>query len=208
MPVVAGGTGLYLKCLLQGLADRPAADETLRARAEQMTRAELQAEAQRAAPEAYAALADKKNPRRLVRLLEHGGVSGDWKQESPAVIGLHVERDVLHQRIAQRVDNMYASGLLDEARGLLDRELSSTAQHAIGYAEAFAVLKNKMTVAEAKERTVIRTRQLAKRQRTWLRHQLNVKWIDTRNTRSLEKLAAEISNSWEKVPVSLQSGIR
>lgn len=248
-PIVAGGTGLYVKCLLAGLDELPAADEALRARAEKMTLAELQAEAKATAPEAYAALADNENPRRLVRLLEKfqcleksdekvpmsGNVdavsslrpSNHWKTELPKVVGLHVDREVLIKRIADRVDQMYAAGLIDEARGLIDLNLSVTALKAIGYAEAFAVLKNEMTEAQAKERTIIRTRQLAKRQMTWFRTQLNVEWVDATNFQCLEnkkgggsllrqgyggqaasfqcleKLAEEVSNVWKKVPVAL-----
>lgn len=205
-PVVAGGTGLYVKCLLAGLDDLPAADEALRARAEKMTLAELQAEAQKAAPEAFLALSDPENPRRLVRLLEQSCRPGSltrrrWREELPTVIGLHVERSVLHKRIAARVDEMYADGLIDEARGLVDLNLSSTAEKAIGYAEAFAVLRGDMSEAQARERTVIRTRRLAKRQMTWFRHQLNVEWVDTAKFQTLEDLASEISRVWKPVPV-------
>ena len=105
---------------------------------------------------------------------------------------------MLHQRIEKRVDSMYAAGLLDEARGLIELDLSSTALQAIGYAEAFAVLKNKMTLAEAKEKTVIRTRQLAKRQMTWFRNQLNVEWIDVSDFADLETLASSVAARWEK----------
>jgi tRNA dimethylallyltransferase len=213
-PIVAGGTGLYVKCLLAGLDDLPAADEALRARAEKMTLAELQAEAKKAAPAAYEALADKENPRRLIRLLEQScrpglrgrispGTRRSWDKELPTVVGLHVERDVLHQRIVERVEKMYSAGLIEEARGLAGLDLSSTAQHAIGYAEAFAVLRGEMSEAKAKEKTIIRTRQLAKRQMTWFRHQLQVEWINTADFPSLGKLAEQISRVWEKVPVKL-----
>ena len=202
-PIVAGGTGLYVKCLLAGLDPMPAADEALRARTEKMTLAELQAEARAAAPEAYAALADNENPRRLVRLLEHGGLPGTQKKELPVIVGLHMEREVLLKRIAARVENMYANGLIEEARGLMGLELSATAEKAIGYAEAFAVLRGEMTETQAKERTVIRTRQLAKRQMTWFRTQLNVEWVETQNFQTLEKLAEQVSKVWKKVPVNL-----
>lgn len=209
VPIVAGGTGLYVKCLLAGIDPMPPANEALRARAEKMSLLELQAEACAAAPEAYAALADQENPRRLVRLLEHGGVPKTRKKELPAVVGLYVEREVLLKRIAARVDRMYAAGLIDEARGLISSELSATAQKAIGYAEAFAVLNNEMTEAQAKERTVIRTRQLAKRQMTWFRTQLNVQWIRTAEFSSPEEIAEEVSNRWRQsgpVPVTFTAG--
>jgi len=206
--IVVGGTGLYVKCLLQGLDDLPTADEALRERTEKMPLAELQAEARRASPEAYEALADKENPRRLVRILEGKKSSDSWKSEMPTVIGLHVERDVLNRRIAERVEKMYAGGLLEEARGLLDLQLSSTAQHAIGYAEAFAVLRGEMTEAQAKEKTVIRTRQLSKRQMTWFRHQLKVEWIETADFPNLGQLADRVYNTCkEGGPVPL-AGIR
>jgi tRNA dimethylallyltransferase len=206
--IVVGGTGLYVKCLLQGLDDVPTADEALRERTEKMPLAELQAEARRAAPEAYEALADKENPRRLIRLLEGKKSSDSWKGEMPTVLGLHVERDVLNRRIAERVEKMYAGGLLQEARGLLGLQLSSTAQHAIGYAEAFAVLRGEMTEAQAKEKTVVRTRQLSKRQMTWFRHQLKVEWIETADFPGIGKLADKVYNVWkEGGPVPL-AGIR
>jgi tRNA dimethylallyltransferase len=198
-PIVAGGTGLYVKCLLQGLDDLPTADAALRERTEKMTLAELQAEARLVAPEAYEALADKENSRRLVRLLEGKKISESWKTEMPVVIGLNVKRDELHRRIAARVGKMYAGGLLEEARHLAGLKLSSTAQHAIGYAEAFAVLRGEMTAAEAKEKTIIRTRQLSKRQMTWFRHQLNVQWIETAEFPDTKSLADKIAGVWEKV---------
>jgi len=207
-PIVAGGTGLYVKCLLQGLDDLPTADEALRERTEKMPLAELQAEAQTSAPEAYEALADKENPRRLIRLLEGKKTSDSWQSEMPVVIGLHVERDELHRRIAARIEKMYAGGLLDEARGLAGLKLSPTAQHAIGYAEAFAVLRGEMTESQAREKTIIRTRQLSKRQMTWFRHQLNVKWIETAAFADLGQLADKVYNACrESGPVPL-AGVR
>ena len=93
---------------------------------------------------------------------------------------------------------MYANGLLDEARSLIELDLSQTALQAIGYAEAFAVLNNEMTMEEAQEKTVVRTRQLAKRQMTWFRNQLSVHWIDTAEYPDIEKLAEAVSSEWEK----------
>ena len=77
-------------------------------------------------------------------------------------------------------------------------ELSSTALQAIGYAEAFAVVKQEMTLAAAKEKTIIRTRQLAKRQMTWFRNQLNVEWINAAQFPNTESLAAAVVQAWEK----------
>ena len=204
--IVAGGTGLYVKCLTEGFDDVPPENAALRAELEKLNFQALETRAQAEAAGLYEKLTpdDQKNPRRLIRILEKACGAGfpsgsSWgAKPRPALVGLHVERSVLHKRIEKRVEMMYADGLLDEARGLLDLNLSTTALQAIGYAEAFAVLKDEMTIAEAKERTVIRTRQLSKRQMTWFRNQLNVEWIPVTEFQSLEKLAQAVSNAWKK----------
>ncbi len=213
--IVSGGTGLYVKCLTEGFDDVPPENIELRAELESLKMDALGSRAKEEASEFYDRLTpdDRQNPRRLIRILEKS--SGGWSAsttgrkglhpssswnsvQKPTLVGLHMEREVLHKRIAQRVERMYASGLLDEAEGLIKLELSSTALQAIGYAEAFAVLKNEMGVDEAKERTIIRTRQLAKRQLTWFRNQLNVEWIDISEFSTLEDLAKAVLKAWKK----------
>lgn len=200
--IVAGGTGLYVKCLTEGFDDVPPANAELRAELEALSFHALEKRAKEEALEFYNQLTldDQQNPRRLIRILEKKvPVVGKWNvKPKPTLIGLHVEREVLHKRIEQRVEEMYAAGLLDEARGLIKLELSSTALQAIGYAEVFAVLNNEMTLEAAKEKTVIRTRQLAKRQMTWFRNQLNVEWINTAEFPTVETLAEAVSTAWKK----------
>ena len=212
--IVTGGTGLYVKCLTEGFGDVPPENKELRAGLEALDFDALKKRAQKEAAELYGRLTedDQQNPRRLIRILEkvvEGTPSpataeakyyGSWNSRpKPVLVGLHVEREVLHKRIEQRVDKMYAAGLLDEARGLLGVNLSSTAMQAIGYAEAFAVLHGEITVDEAREKTIIRTRRLAKRQMTWFRNQLNVEWIDAAGYPTLEKLAEAVSLAWKRV---------
>ena len=76
--------------------------------------------------------------------------------------------------------------------------LSRTARQAIGYAEAFAVLSGELTVPQAKDRTCARTRRLAKRQRTWFRHQLNAAWVDVTDTTALPELAEVVVECWRE----------
>ncbi len=216
--IVAGGTGLYVKCLTEGFDDVPPANEKLRAELEALDVQSLEHRAKEKAPDLYETLTedDRQNPRRLIRILEKvcggspsaasmdrgdaGPPKKSWNSHPrPTLVGLHCEREEQLRRIGQRVDKMYADGLLDEARGLIDLDLSATALQAIGYAEAFAVLRNEMTLDEAKEKTVIRTRQLAKRQMTWFRNQLHVQWIDTAQFPSLEQLAEAVKCEWQKV---------
>ena len=118
----------------------------------------------------------------------------------PAVklVGLQIERARLHQRIQDRVEQMYADGLLDEA-ALLTALISSTARQAIGYAEALACLAGEYTQAEAVERTVIRTRQLAKRQMTWFRNQMDVEWIEVEADTTVEAVADAVEVAWARM---------
>lgn len=196
--IVTGGTGLYFSALLRGLDSAPAGNPALREQLEALPLAELQA---RLANRGVT-LPDMANPRRLVRALEILECGGELPQrwqttERPPLLALTWTRATLHQRIAQRVDQMYAQGLLEETQALRDRYpvWSPTAQQAIGYAEALAVLDGTMTLAQAKERTVIRTRQLARRQETYLRHQFNLTWIAADGL-SLEALADRVAQAW------------
>lgn len=209
--IVAGGTGLYIKCLTEGFDDVPPENEELRAELETLAFHELEKRARTDAPDLYSELTedDRQNPRRLIRILEReaGGdgaanrpQSGLWNSRpKPTLVGLHVEREEQIRRIDQRVDRMYAAGLLDEAQELMKLDLSPTAQQAIGYAEAFAVLRNEMALDEAREKTAIRTRQLAKRQMTWFRNQLNVEWVNTSEGAKVEQIAEQVLAHWERI---------
>ncbi len=215
--IVAGGTGLYVKCLTEGFDDVPPENEDLRAALESLEFHALEKRAQQDATELYNDLTedDRQNPRRLIRILERSECRdgstkrpqhGSWNSRPrPALVGLRVDREEQLRRIELRVDKMYASGLLEEARALSALELSPTALQAIGYAEAFAVLQNRMSVEEAREKTIIRTRQLAKRQMTWFRNQLNVKWIEADGYPTIEQLAGAVLEAWAKIgPVQIQ----
>ncbi len=185
-PVLVGGTGFYIKSLLAGAAlsgVRP--NPGLRAELQELQAAAgVQALAQRLGvldPDRLAEL-DAKNPRRLMRAIEIAE-SGEPQADAPPpleakVLGIRVEPATLNERIEQRVERMYATGLLPETQRLLDAGygLDLPSMSGIGYAEAAAHLAGTLTLSDARERTTIRTRQYARRQRTWLRHQLCVDW--------------------------------
>jgi len=204
--IVAGGTGLYVRCLLQGLDPAPGPDAAARAEAGALLDsggvAALAARLREAAPGAR--VRDERNPRRLVRAYERA-VRGDaapgvaWAAPGPRIVGLQPDRALLARRIGARARAMFEGGLLDEARALRAAfpALSATARQAIGYREAFAVLDGAMSVAEAVERTAIRTRQLAKRQMTWFRHQADVDWVPVGGGMTVESVAAEVLRRWE-----------
>ncbi len=207
--IVAGGTGLYVKSLTHGLEDRPGADLDLREKWEKRLEIDgvggLQDALRKADSKAFEALVDKENPRRLIRALESVGSTHrpqKWKDvdSEPILVGLSMDPKLLHERIAQRVKIMYAEGLVTEVKSLLalDLPMSETAQQGIGYAEAIAFIDGRMTQAEAMERTVIRTRRLAKRQRTWFRNQAQVSWVEVTPDSCVEELAEQVEDVWEK----------
>ena len=225
--VVAGGTGLYIKALLHGL-DAPPSDPAARARWTALfesgglsaLRAAIDTN-----PSARALLPDSDlaNPRRLIRALERAESSNRLHSSTPPLLhpstpplphsstpplphsstfvaGLTMSRDRLATRIMARIDKMFKNGLIDEAIAVREASggLSSTACGAIGYAEALAVADGKMTRDEATERIAARTRQLAKRQFTWFRHQLNVKWVEVGETDNPATLGPKVLEIWKR----------
>ncbi|MFM7137394.1 MAG: tRNA (adenosine(37)-N6)-dimethylallyltransferase MiaA [Planctomycetota bacterium] len=187
-----GGTPLYLRALRDGLAELPAADPGLRAN--------LLAEASAAGPEAlHARLATLDPPaaarihphdtKRIVRALEVATLTGrplsaahspqpDPLFESRLMI-LDVSRAALTARIDRRVEAMFASGIVEETAAALAAPggIGPTASQAAGYTEAIDLLAGRIDRPEAIRRTQARTRQLAKRQRTWFRSFKNATWI-------------------------------
>ncbi len=200
---VTGGTGLYIKSLIHGLDPSCEVPADLRERLSSATPEALRTILTNAGIDPGQALADPANPRRLQRAAEltllGQPIPSRWRELQPSpILALRYPRETLHQRIAQRVDQMYEMGLLEETTRLLDTYplWSNTAQKAIGYAEAIACISGDMTLAQAKERTIIRTRQLARRQETWLNHQTLVTWITPTTTDSLDTIAQIVFESW------------
>jgi len=208
--MVAGGTGLYIKSLTHGLSVLPKANVKLRLELEDILAtkglAALQNMLHETAPDRFEALDDKANPRRVIRAIElaRSGAtapSTGWNNKTShgTLTGLRINKELLDRRIRHRVACMYDKGLLDEVKQLTATgPLSATATAAIGYAEAIECIKGLITVEEAMERTVVRTRQLAKRQMTWFRGQASVDWIDVDANMSGCDIAAAVKESWRR----------
>jgi len=208
LPILAGGTGLYFRALLRGLAPMPEADPGLRAEigAEARERGwpALHAELARVDPEAARRIRPT-DPQRIQRALEVFRLTGRpisaWHGETTNVPRLPVkvlklvvaprDRAVLHERIAARFDAMLAAGFLDEVRALRDlprlREhpapLDLPAIRAVGYRQAWEHLDGMTDAATFRDRAIFATRQLAKRQITWLRGELDARWFDPEHGR-------------------------
>jgi len=199
IPLLVGGTMMYFRSLLQGLAQLPAADERIRA--------ELAAEAQAlgwqemhrqlAAVDAVAAARIHPNdPQRIGRALEVYRLTGvpltQWLQQAPPalpyqplLLGLVVsERGVLHARIAARFEHMLETGLVEEVARLRardDLDINKPAIRAVGYRQVWQYLNGELDYTEMREKGIAATRQLAKRQLTWLRSMPDLNKIDIVN---------------------------
>ncbi|MCQ1958042.1 tRNA (adenosine(37)-N6)-dimethylallyltransferase MiaA [Arthrobacter sp. zg-Y826] len=202
-PVLVGGSGLYVRAALDVL-EFPGTDPAVRAGIE----AELEA---RGLPALQDRLRDVdpvsaeriSDARRVVRALEVVELTGRpfssfmpvREYVSSAVqIGLGVERPVLHERLARRVDRMVDEGLLEEVRRLEPAGLRTgrTASRALGYAQFLAVLDGKSSVPEAAAATVVATRQFARRQLTWFRADPRITWLEHNDPRLLARAAAAV----------------
>jgi tRNA dimethylallyltransferase len=192
-PLLVGGSGLYFRAVVDELSFPPE---------DPVVRASLEAEADDLGADALyrrlagtdpvaAARIEPGNVRRIIRALEVTAISGApfssfaaaWDRYDPDRVraaGIRIERSVLARRIGERVLGMLQAGWLDEVRELVDRGFGAwlTATQAIGYAELAGYLDGRLSLDEAAERTVRRTKELARRQMGWFRRDPRVRWFD------------------------------
>jgi tRNA dimethylallyltransferase len=192
LAVIVGGTGLYVRALLDGLdLDAVPTDPELRARleAEAEGGADLHGRLAAIDPDA-AARVDARNVRRVIRYLEAslltGGVSTRWRRREGVAavrVGLAPERAWLVDRIERRVRSMVAGGVLDEARGLMERGIDARlpSMSAHGYIHWMAHLRGEMDLEHAAALTVRDTKAYSRRQMTWFRRDESVRWVDPRS---------------------------
>lgn len=193
LPLIVGGTGLWIRSLLRGIVEAPPVDPELRRRLEERAAREgreaLHAELCRVDPDTAA----QTSPRNLVhvlRALELYRLTGQRPSELKArhafaelrydakVLGLAPPREELYRRIDERVAQMFVQGLVDEVRAFVSRGLRGAAQtKALGYPQALAVADGRTSVAEAVRLTARDTRHYAKRQLTWFRADPLVEWL-------------------------------
>jgi tRNA dimethylallyltransferase len=194
LPIVAGGTGFYLRALLDGLASAPGRDDALRQRLSSIERrhaGRLHRLLTRLDP-ASAARIHANDAQKIVRaveicLLSRAPATRLFGRGSEPLTGfrtlklvLNPDRARLHQRIAARSRAIYAAGLVDELRALAASGVPLDAKpfESIGYREARELLAGRLDLAQAIEATTIATRQYAKRQLTWFRRESGATWID------------------------------
>lgn len=217
LPIVVGGSGLYIRSLIDGFFEGPGADVEFRERKEKQLKASgvgpLVDELRHVDP-LSAATIDPTKPRRIIRALEVYHLTGRplslIHKERKACIdfrsvlfGLRWCRDVLYKRIESRCDEMIAGGLLAEveqleARGFDD---SLNALNTVGYAEAFAYRRGEISYGEFVRLFKQNSRRYAKRQLTWFIVDHRIKWIDMREGRAADSAVAEIVRKFSEKEV-------
>lgn len=205
LPFIVGGTGLYIESVCYGFQFTEAsADEEFRARQQQIYELEgpevLHAKLAEVDPKS----AERLHPndvRRVIRALEIYHVTGEplsaslerQKKESPyelCLIGLTMDRQMLYNRIEQRIDEMVASGLVEEVRQLLERGIprDTISMQGLGYKEIAEHLEDEVPLEAAVYKLKRDTRHFAKRQLSWFRHMKDISWIDVGNGQNFQSI--------------------
>ena len=214
IPLLVGGTMMYFRALTEGIARLPGASEELRqaidAEAEQRGWPALHEQLREVDPDLAARI--KPNDRqRIQRALEVYRSSGKplsvWQQDSAPArddigyvkIGLNIEpRSVLHERIARRLDIMIDAGFVDEVRELRQRPglgPDHPSMRAVGYRQFWKYLDGEYDASEARDRALFATRQLAKRQITWLRSEKDIFLADPLDPGAIDAISAMLAQS-------------
>jgi tRNA dimethylallyltransferase len=211
-PLLVGGTMLYFRAFQSGLARLPARDPEIRARLDARAAAEgwpaLHAELARLDPGSASRIrpADRQRIQRALEVIERTGrpmseqlaenLRGAMRREDLSLVIAPTDRAVLFERISRRFDAMLARGLLEEvarlrARGDLHPGLP--AMRLIGYRQLWEHLEGATTLAQATQKAVTATRQLARQQLTWLRAEPGAEWFDPFHAATPERIAARIA---------------
>ena len=206
IPVVVGGSGLYVRAVLEEL-DFPTTDPEVRRRWEerlsQVGARELHAELAAIDPDAASHI-EANNGRRIVRALEVIELTGEpFVARLPAPtdryrtvrFGLSIDREVLDSRIEARVDSMWAAGFVEEVRALAAVGLSSapTAAAALGYRPVLDYLAGEISEEQARVRTIEDTRRFARRQQRWFARDDRIRWVDFDDPDLVTGIAAAVN---------------
>jgi tRNA dimethylallyltransferase len=209
VPVLVGGSALYTRAILDQF-EFPGTDPEVRARyaaelAEQGPE-ELHRRLAALDPAAAAGIV-ATNGRRIVRALEVIEITGRpftatlpapaYADPASVQIGVDIDRPTLDARIAERVEQMWRQGFVDEVRRLADRGLREglTANRALGYRQILAFLDGEITEAEAKEQTVTGTRRFARRQDSWFRKDQRIIWVEHDDPQRVEQALAAVGQA-------------
>ena len=221
LPLVVGGTGLYVRTLLKGLCDAPPADPIVRAALRQEAKDQghdrLYARLVAVDPVAAARL-HPRDESKVIRALEVYQLSGrrmsEFQQEhgfaerpfSALIIGLNRDRDVLYRRIEERIDWQLAHGLIEETTQLLAQgyQRDSAAMKGLGYRQVAEHLAGKYDVAEMVRRFKRDTRHFSKRQMTWFRKEPGIQWLTIEESESARHTAELVIGQVDRFLTTLE----
>lgn len=212
LPLVVGGTGLYIKALIDGLFPGPGRDDQIRQALEREAREKGLESLRRKLEEVDPVYAQKigKNDRiRIIRALEvyhltQKPISEHFLETRSYLEGFHVlkiglklYRDLLYQKIEQRVDRMFKKGIVEEVWSLLARGVKETSPpfRALGYRQVLRHLRREISLEEAVAETKKETRHYAKRQMTWFRKMRDIVWFDADDISSIARFVQKNLNS-------------
>jgi tRNA dimethylallyltransferase len=214
LPLLVGGTMMYYQALIRGLSPLPSANANIRAQLDEDAKlhgwSELHARLEKIDPITAARL-HPNDAQRIQRALEIYLITektlSEWLAQGNAVFPYEYhalaiappERDVLHQRIANRFRTMMKMGLIEEVQQLMQRKdlnLNKPALRAVGYRQVWMGLEENWSLDEINERGIIATRQLAKRQLTWLRSWPDLRWFDSTADNCLGNLQRALAQLW------------
>ncbi|GAB55861.1 tRNA dimethylallyltransferase [Glaciecola punicea ACAM 611] len=205
-PILAGGTMMYFNALINGLNELPAAEPNIRQQISEMTLASVHKQLSEVDPQSVLRI-DKNDAQRLTRALEVFMVSGKSLSHFQAQQKVRLpfnfcqftimprQRADLHVLIEQRFDSMLLSGLVQEVKELLVRyslEADMPSMRSVGYRQVWQYLEGEYSYSQMRERGIIATRQLAKRQLTWLRGFNDVTALDSADFNNLQRLVQKV----------------
>lgn len=207
IPIIAGGSGLYVKALIDGIFDSIDSDEDYRIELLELKNKfgnEYLFEELKKIDPVSAEKMLPQNWKRVIRALEVYKISGEpiWKLQSShqrevnvnfIQYGLNWEREILYKNIETRVDKMIEDGLIDEVSNLINKyDKSLNSLNTVGYKEIIEFLENKISKERTVELIKRNTRRYAKRQLTWFRKDEHIKWIDISSLSEIEQVSSEI----------------
>ena len=182
LPIMVGGTGLYIDSVLYGYSFLPPSDPALRIELNALSLDQLLARTDEL--ELDTSGIDLRNKRRVIRLIENNGVRPGRQplRENTLVLGIAVEREQLQERITARVDTMLTQGLETEVRTLAGKYgWGIEPMKGIGYREWREYFAGSQSLAETRERIIKASMDLAKRQRTWFKRESCIQWVSDRS---------------------------
>lgn len=197
LPILVGGTGLYIDGILFDYGFLPEGDRRERESLNVLSNEELLHTIANKGLELGDV--DTRNKRRLIRLIETNGAAPTRKamRQNTCVIGLQVDREILNERIEKRVDSMLKSGLENEVRGLVDRYgWGCEALKGVGYAQWQDYLAGTKNIDETRAAIIKSTKDLAKRQRTWFKRNKSIRWFST--PVNVDSVVAYVTTSLDK----------